>query len=197
MNLRRLPMPRHLLLVTFMYGITRLHCPTNYQAKPHPWERTWDNHVEKRTLFSSTLVRHLCHLNPLLSLFWHLWIHPDVYQQPIAGMSPVELVKDMGCGRRDFPTLFLRCLFSVPSRSHCRAEVESIEGDLAETKRFLTTGDLAESYGSMSLTSGALSQSRKTCSRHKTFVALFSQVRMVHLIPATPQIQEQIVVGPR
>ena len=106
----------------------------------------------------------------------------DVYQQPIAGMSPesswprvwdVEGVTSLAVltdgssfGVKE-DALFLRCFFTVRSVHHhkttvmqsvqCRAEVESMTGDFAETKRFLTTdreltADLAESYGSMSLT---------------------------------------------
>ena len=103
-------------------------------------------------------------------------------------------------------------LFAVTQPLQRRAEVESMKGDLARTKRFLTadkelTAELAESCGGMLLTlkerqksrakRDAPWQYRSRCSRHKTFVALFSQVSMVQLSLAipVPQIQEQIVAG--
>ena len=76
-----------------------------------------------------------------------------------------------------------------------------MKGDLPETKRFLTADKEAalplEERQKSRAKRGAPGQSRKTCSRHNTFVALFQQVHMVHLIPAipVPQIQEQIVAG--
>ena len=91
-------------------------------------------------------------------------------------------------------------------------EVESMKGYLAEPERFLTadkelTAELAESYGSLSLTLQERQKRRtkrrapwksgKTHSRHTTFVDFFSQLCMAHLILAipVPQIQEQIFAG--
>ena len=77
---------------------------------------------------------------------------------------------------------------TVTQSLQCRAEVESMKGDFAETKRFLTddkelSAVLAESYGSLSRTleerqkagakRGTPWQTRHTNSRHNTLVAGF------------------------